>query len=77
MVFVGRPIADIMDMNINQAALTGTLQNTTIEVRGINFGEERKDVELHAPILVASGMSDKRTGGDAGMRGLTPVCIRW
>ena len=53
-----------MDMYVNQTALTGTLQNTTIKVRGINFGEERKDVELHAPILAASGMSDKRTGRD-------------
>jgi hypothetical protein len=53
-----------MDAYVNQPALAGTMQNTAIEIRGENFWEQRENVELHDPILAASGLSDKRFGGD-------------
>jgi len=40
------------------------MQNTTIEIGGENFWEQREYVELHVLILNASGLSDKRSGGD-------------
>ena len=69
MVLVGGPVADIMDAHIDQPALAGALKDAAFKIRGKDFRQEREDVELHASILAASGMSDKRM-----MAGLTPVC---
>jgi hypothetical protein len=64
MVLVRGPVADIMDMYINQPALAGALKNAAFKVRGKDFRQEREDIELHASILAASGLSDKRFGRD-------------
>jgi hypothetical protein len=64
MVFVRCPVADVMKAYFNQPTLAGALKNTAFKVRGKNVWQEREDVELHATILAASGMPDKRVGRD-------------
>jgi hypothetical protein len=64
MVFIRGPVTDIMDVYIQQTALAGALKNAAFKIRGEDFRQEREDVELHASILAASRMSDKRVGGD-------------
>jgi hypothetical protein len=52
-----------MHPHIHQPTLSGALKDAAIKVRGEDFRQEREDVELHASILAASGLSDKRIGG--------------
>ncbi len=63
MVLVRGPVADVVNMHIDQPALAGALKNAAFKIRGKDFRQEREDVELHASILAVSGMSDKRIGG--------------
>ena len=63
MVLIPGKVADIMDTYINQSTLTGALQNTTIEIWGENFREQRENIKLHVSILVDCGLSDKRGAG--------------
>ncbi len=50
-MFVARPVADVMQAHVNQPVLAGALKNTGFKVRGENFGQEGEDLELHTWIL--------------------------
>ena len=60
MVFIGSPIADVVQMNVDQSVLDGTLQDADLKIRLKNGWEESEDIKTHKCILVLSGLKGKR-----------------
>ena len=48
---VVRIVSDVVNVDVNQPPLVGALKNTGFKVRGENFGQEGKHLELHGGIL--------------------------
>lgn len=63
MVFIQRPIADIMKANIQVTLFLSPFQDAGVEVGIKNLGEERKDVKSHAVILAERMPFRKVPGG--------------
>ncbi len=60
MVAIGGPVADVMQGNLNQAALAGLLQDAGLQIGLKHLGKESKNVEAdirfrHDSILAACG----------------------
>ncbi len=50
-VFVGRPVADIVSVNFNELVGNGALEDADIEVRLKDFREKTENVKSHGQIL--------------------------
>jgi hypothetical protein len=48
---VAGPVADVVQVDLDQAALPGLLQDAGLQVWLADFGEESKDIEAHGLIL--------------------------
>jgi hypothetical protein len=59
MVAIGRPIANIMQMYIKQAAFTSSLQDACVQVRRKNIWKERENIKTHNLILAVRTMLGK------------------
>jgi hypothetical protein len=50
-MFVARPVTDVVQAYIDQSALAGALKNTGFKIGGEDFRQEGEDLELHDWIL--------------------------
>lgn len=50
-MFVGCPLADVMDVNLQQSALAGALDHAGVDIWFENLGQDGEDVKAHEYIV--------------------------